>query len=262
MTRRLLFTVAALWAVPAHAASVATHAMVVAGQATPPPGGGVFDCGTSGPQPREGAFFGTGIPLPAEGYAYCNLSGAITNDAAPFGASFAAQAVTSAFNGGTANLTAQARSGFVDLGVQTSGTFDGAHDSRTYSYAEAAAYAIDRIPLPGAGSGTVQLRFDIDGSAAGSEFSDNLIYLNYQIGGGPIYTAFVGYAGRGRGRAYVPTLPGDPVAGFIVTPGAISGAVLDIPGSAPGDARQHGGDDGGPLCRQLHRQSSRRARQR
>ena len=225
----LPIVLASLLSAPAYGAGVSTHAMVVAGQAGAPPGAGQFACATSGPQTRESNFFNTGIPLPSEGYAYCNLAGAITNDAAPFGFSFSSEAVIAAFNGGNAELTAQARSGFVGMGVETTGAYDGAHDSNTYTYSEAAAYTLDRIMLPGSGSGALQLRFDIEGTATGSEFSDNLIYLNYQLGSGPIYTAFVGYAGRGTGRAYAPTVAGATVPGFTVTPGAISGTALDIP---------------------------------
>lgn len=90
MTRHLLFAAAFLWTAPVHAESVATHAMVVAGQASAPPGAGIFACGTGGPQPREAKFFGTGIPLPSEGYAYCLLSGAIDDAASPIGNSLVA----------------------------------------------------------------------------------------------------------------------------------------------------------------------------
>lgn len=215
---------------PASAAGqVASHAMVVAGQAGAAPGAGAFACATSGPQAREGAFFNTGIPLPAEGYGYCNLAGGIRDVTLPSGTALSSQGVTFAFNGGTAALAAQSRARFDGLGVQTQASFDGAHDSRTYSYAEAAAYAVDRIPLPGSGMGSLQVTFDIDGSAQGSQFSDTLIYLNYQFGNGPIYTAFVGYAGRDAARAYAPTVFASTVPGFSIAPGTIAGAASNIP---------------------------------
>lgn len=211
----------------ARASEVAAHAMVVAGQAAAPPGAGIFACHTSGPQVREAAFFGLGIPLPAEGYSYCNLAGGIDNRSRASGTTLASQSVNAAFNGGIAAMSADSRAGFDELGVQSLASFDGSHDSSTYTYSEAAAYSTDSIFLPGAGAGSVLLKFDIGGAAQGSDFSDTLIYLNYQLGGGPIYTAFVGRAGRGASLALAPT--GGPLTGFTLGPGSLSGSASDIP---------------------------------
>jgi len=108
---RISFLASALaFTFPAHATGTATHAMVVAGQAFG--GVGPFGCATSGPQARESGFFNTGVGLPTEGYASCHLAGGIANDSHTFGPSFSDEAVTSAFNGGSATLSAKARADF------------------------------------------------------------------------------------------------------------------------------------------------------
>lgn len=64
------------------------HAMVTSGQAGHP-GGGMFDCATSGPQAAMGQRFNTGVGLPTEGYAYCGLAGGIDTQSSTTGISVA-----------------------------------------------------------------------------------------------------------------------------------------------------------------------------
>jgi hypothetical protein len=195
--------------------------MVVSGQAHG--GVGSFGCATSGPQAMSGHWFGSAsVGLPTEGYASCNLSGGIQNISNPAGPSFAVQDVSNAFNGGLNTLSAAATAGFDKLGVKTAGSFTGETNSFTYHSGEAAAYSTDTLLLPGSGAGTIQLGFSIDGSAMSVGNSQTFIYLNYELGSGPIYTAFNAITSYGASSVNNPT--GGPMAGFTTAGASLSGS--------------------------------------
>jgi len=222
---RISFLASALaFTFPAHATGTATHAMVVAGQAFG--GVGPFGCATSGPQARESGFFNTGVGLPTEGYASCHLAGGIANDSHTFGPSFSDEAVTSAFNGGSATLSAKARADFGSLGVASDGAYTGTTDGFTYHGAEGAAYFTDSLTISGTGTYFMRMGFSVDGSAITAGSSQTLTYLNYQVGAGPIFSAFVAGAGGGSDRAVNPTGTGSGITmpGFTVAPDSVSGS--------------------------------------
>jgi hypothetical protein len=114
-----------------------------------------------------------------------------------------------------------ARADQTGLGVSSEGTYTGAVDAGTYRFAEAAAYTSDVIPLSGLGGTTIQLGWSIDGSASTTGSSQTLTFLNYQLGTGPIFSAFVGETGPNN-RAINPLV--GAVAGFSVGAGNISGS--------------------------------------
>ena len=206
----------------AQAASTSAHAMVVSGQAHG--GVGPFGCATSGPQAMEGRWFGSAsVGMPTEGYASCNLSGGIQNTSNPGGPSFAAQDVSHAFNGGLNTLSAAAKAGFDKLGVKTEGSFTGETNGFAYHAGEAAAYSTDTLLLPGSGAGTIQFGFSIDGSAMSVGNSQTFIYLNYELGAGPIYTTFSAVTSYGTSTVSNPTV-GGPVAGFTTAGASLSGS--------------------------------------
>ena len=206
----------------AQAASTSAHAMVVSGQAHG--GVGAFGCATSGPQAMEGHWFGSAsVDLPTEGYASCNLSGGIQNTSNPGGPSFAAQDVSHAFNGGVNTLSAAAKAGFDKLGVKTTGSFTGETNSFAFHDGEAAAYSTDTLLLPGSGAGTIQFGFSIDGSTMSVGNGETFIYLNYELGTGPIFTAFNAKTSYGTSHVTNPTT-GSPVAGFTTTGASLGGS--------------------------------------
>ena len=188
----------------AQAASTSAHAMVVSGQAHG--GVGPFGCATSGPQAMEGHWFGSAsVGLPTEGYISCNLSGGIQNTSNLAGASFATQDVSHAFNGGLNTLSSTATAGFDKLGVKTTGSFTGETNGFSYHSGEAAAYSTDSLLLPGSGAGTIQFGFSVDGSANSVGNSETFVYLNYELGGGPIFTAFNAITSYGTSSVSSPT---------------------------------------------------------
>ena len=206
----------------AQAASTSAHAMVVSGQAHG--GVGPFGCATSGPQAMEGHWFGSAsVGLPTEGYISCNLSGGIQNTSNLAGASFATQDVSHAFNGGLNTLSSTATAGFDKLGVKTTGSFTGETNGFSYHSGEAAAYSTDSLLLPGSGAGTIQFGFSVDGSANSVGNSETFVYLNYELGGGPIFTAFNAITSYGTSSVSSPT-GGGAVAGFTTAGASLSGS--------------------------------------
>ena len=206
----------------AQAASTSAHAMVVSGQAHG--GVGPFGCATSGPQAMEGHWFGSASNfLPTEGYAGCNLSGGIQNTSNLAGSSLAAQDVSHAFNNGLNTLSAAATAGFDKLGVKTTGSYTGETNSFAYHSSEAAAYSTDTLLLPGSGAGTIQFGFSVDGSAMSFGNSQTFVYLNYELDGGPIFTAFNAITSYGTSSVSSPT-GGGPVAGFTNAGASLSGS--------------------------------------
>lgn len=206
----------------ARASSTSAHAMVVSGQAHG--GVGPFGCATSGPQAMEGRWFGSAsVGMPTEGYASCNLSGGIQNTSNLAGPSLAGQDVSHAFNNGLNTLSAAATAGFDKLGVKTAGSFTGETNGFTYHAGEAAAYSTDSLLLPGSGAGTIQFGFSIDGSAMSVGNSQTFIYLNYELGSGPIYTAFNAITSYGTSSVTNPTGV-SPMAGFTTTGANLSGS--------------------------------------
>ena len=217
-------SLACIMANPAMATSTAAHAMTVSGLAGHP-GGGVFDCATSGPQPMSQHYFGSAtVGLPTEGYAYCGLAGGIQDTSNPNGISTAHQAVSNSFSGGLHTQTADATADFGVLKASSSGSYSGnATGGFAYHDGEAAAYSTDTIPLP-TGAKFVQIGLNIDGVASITGNSQILSILDYQINGGVIYGAFT--ADLVGTTAFVSGLNGTnsgDVAGFTVAPGSLSG---------------------------------------
>ncbi len=213
----------------AHATSTQAHAMVVSGSAGHP-GGGEFDCATSGPQPMEGKYFGSAsVGLPTEGYAYCHLAGGVQDTSNPHGISTANQSVTNAFAAGLHTQTATATADFGVLKAASNGSFTGSpYYGNEFHAGEAAAYSTDTLPVP-TGAASIQFGLTIDGSASVTGSSQTLTILDYQINGGVIYGAFEGVlpGGNSVGTAQGLTANGTgtgPVAGFTVGLGSLSGA--------------------------------------
>lgn len=222
----LLLGAAFLPAALAHAASTTAHAMIVSGVAGHP-GGGAFDCATSGPQAMTQKYFGSaGVGLPTEGYAYCGLAGGIDDSTSPTGPSTAHQAVTNSFSNGTHIQTADAVADFGVLKVSSTGSYTGdAIGGFAYHDGEAAAYSTDTLPTP-TGAKFVQFGITVDGSASTATTSQVLAQLAYQIDSNPIFTIFsaniLGSSASARGlnqdgSAFV------DLAGFTTGPGSLVG---------------------------------------
>lgn len=213
----------------ANATSTTAHAMVVSGSAQHP-GGGEFDCLTSGPQPLEQRYFGSAsVGLPTEGYAYCNLAGGIQDTSNSHGISTANESVTHAFAAGIHAQTATATADFGVLKAASNGSFTGSpYYGNEFHAGEAAAYSTDTLPVP-TGAAFVQFGLSIDGSASVTGTSQVLTILDYQIGNGPIYGAFEANLPGDNNLATARGLAADgtgtgPVAGFAVGLGSLSGA--------------------------------------
>lgn len=208
-------------------AQASAHAMVVAGHAGHI-GGGTFDCATSGPMPRELAFFNRGIGLPTEGYSYCGLAGGIQDLTGATRSGLAHQDVTWAFNKGVAVLSASAEAEIGVLGVKASGantaTSSGGFD---YAAAEGAAYFSDSVTYDGDGTQLIRFTFAFDGSAQVTGTGGQAVTLfNYKIGNDPIYAGIsAGVSGEGNiGSVRNPFgFAGDPIPGFTVGPGSYGG---------------------------------------
>jgi hypothetical protein len=207
----------------AHAQSTSAHAMVVGGHAQG--SGGPFACATSGPQAQEAHFFNTGIPLPTEGYAGCGLSGGIQNTTSATGPSMAQQAVIAAVNGGSTNLSANAKAGFDGLHVKSNATSTaGFTDAFTYAASEAAAYSTDTLNQAGSGAGFIYLGFSIDGSVTSVGNGQTQTFLDYQIGSGSIFTTFSAQTVDGTSTIISPTNAGGSLAGFSASGASLSGS--------------------------------------
>ncbi len=206
----------------AQAQSTSAHAMIVSGVAGHP-GGGVFDCSTSGPQAGVSARFNTGIGLPTEGYSYCGLAGGIKDTGSAAGISTAHQDLTNSFSNGTHLQTADATADFGILKVASTGSYGGdAIGGFAFHAGEGAAVSTDTLPTPGK---FVQLGFTIDGSANIAGNSQSLTIFNYQVNSGPIYSIFVSNV-IGYGTTTVRGFDGSSfvdLAGFTVTATSITG---------------------------------------
>ena len=222
----LLLGAAQILSVPAaQAASTSAHAMIVSGLAGHP-GGGTFDCATSGPQPMSQKYFGSAsVGLPTEGYAYCHLAGGIDDTSSASGISTAHEALTNSFSNGTHIQTADAVADFGVLKTSSNGSYTGdAIGGFAYHDGEAAAYSTDTLQAPG-GASFVQFGFTIDGAASVANNSQILSQFAYQIDSGPIFTIFsanlLGTTGSVRG------LDGSSfgdLAGYTVGAGSASGS--------------------------------------
>lgn len=214
--------------------------MTVSGNAGHP-GGGVFDCATSGPQPMSQKYFGSAsVGLPTEGYAYCNLAGGIKDTSNPSGISTAHQSVSNSFSGGLHTQTSDATADFGVLKVSSDGSYTGnAIGGFAYHDGEAAAYSTDTLPAP-AGARFFQFGMTVDGSASMATTSQILSLLAYQIDSGPIFTMFTADIIGNNNFSFVRGLNGsstENVAGYTVTPNSVSGSgtvysfLTDVTGS-------------------------------
>lgn len=220
-------TLAAISGGAAQATSTSAHAMIVSGVAEHP-GGGSFDCATSGPQPKEQKFFGSAsVGLPIEGYAYCNLAGGIDNVTNPNGISSAHQAVTHGFSNGVHDQKADAVADYGVLKVSSSGSYTGdAIGGFSYHDGQAAAYSTDTLPTPANGK-FFQFDMTIDGSASVVRTSQILSLLAYQVNDGPIFSMFVTNILGNGGIASVSGMDGNSISavpGFTVLPNSVSGS--------------------------------------
>lgn len=199
------------------------HAMVVAGLANHP-GGGLFDCATSGPQSRERAVFGTGVGLPTEGYSYCNLAGGISDVGGQLTSGTAYQSGTTGFPGssGIASLTATASAAINELHVSANGTNSAkSYSGGYYAGAEAAAYSSDKVTFDGTGQQLMRFEFALDGTMTQLGTSEGLLQFVYKIGSNPIYGGLYGHM---RGLDTVSMTGLGDLTGFSLTPGSISGS--------------------------------------
>lgn len=207
----------------AAAAATGVHVATVSGQAGNA-GGGLFACATSGPLPTT-SFYGSGIPIPAEGHAYCGLAGDIVDVSKAAGLSAASLSLSNTFNGALNTATADARAQEGALGVSASEAYGAGYvDSRSYMYSEAGAmFSDDDLDSGMTGLGYIRLRLDIDGAMAVTGNGDALTRLVYQINAEPIYTAFA--ATLGHGTSFIPNgLDNLPFSGFTTTPTSIAGS--------------------------------------
>lgn len=212
-------TIVATLSVPVQA-STTSHALTVAGRAQG--GVGPFGCATSGPQPQVRKFFSAAVGIPTEGHAGCNLSGSI-DDHSGAGATAAASSASRAFNNGTANLQATAHAGYDGIGTQAGGTFSGYTDGFSYHAAEGAAFVNDALTFTGgSGAGTVTFGFAIDGSMHAYGNTEAFTELNYQVGSGPIYSAFAAKLSYGTGSVRAFDTP--DFSGFTNTGTTIDGS--------------------------------------
>jgi hypothetical protein len=152
---------------PVPAGEIQAYAGAVAGFASG--GSGIFGCATSGP--TIAAPWYSGIGLPTEGFAACNLAGGIDNKFANNGTLTASQSVTGPAVTGTFSGSAQARAAYWDLGVAVAGSNSGG--SAPMVYRQTAAFAHFVVPLtlnsPGIASGTpgaVNFSFLVEGDMA------------------------------------------------------------------------------------------------
>jgi hypothetical protein len=204
-------------------AQAGAHAMVVTGLATHP-GGGAFDCATSGPQTRERTFFGTGVGLPTESYSYCNLAGGISDVSGAINSGAAYQSGSAGFPGdtGTASLVANASASINELHVSASGTNSAkAYGGAYYAGAEAAAYSSDKVIFDGTGQQLMRFEFSVDGAMTQVGTSEGLLRFAYQIGSDPIYGGLTGYL---RSTDTLSLSGQGDLTGFLLTPGSISGS--------------------------------------
>lgn len=185
---------------------------------------GPFACATSGPQAREGQFFGTGVPLPTEGYGGCNLAGGIQNATNPSGPTAASQVISAPLNGGTNALSTSAKADFTGLSAKADGSFTGTFtDAFTFASGEGAAYSTDTLTQAGSGLGFLSLGFTIEGSVLSSNNSQTQTFLDYQIDSGSIFRPFSINTVDGTSSVTSPTDAGGSLAGFTASGANVSG---------------------------------------
>ena len=214
-----LTSLAAALAGPALAGTTQVHAVTVSGQARG------ANCNTSGPT-SGAAFYGGGVAVPIGGLAACGLAGGIKDITGGDGPISAHLDVSNVFGGGLNTASADAVAQLGALGVSATEAYTGsANDNSTYLSAEAAASWSDKLDYGGAGMGYVEWDFDIDGvMTLGGLGGEAITYLNYQVGGGPIYTAFIGkLSSSADDFAINPTGVGE-LGGFAVTANSVAGA--------------------------------------
>ncbi len=202
--------------------STSAHAMIVSGNAQG--GSGPFGCATSGPQAGVSHFFGTGVGLPLEGYASCNLAGGINDTSTLVGPSTAHEALTNPFSNGIHTQTADATADFSTLKASSDGLYTGdAIGGFAYHAGEADAMSTDSLRAAPGGR-FIQMGFTIDGSASVVGNAQVQTLLNYQINSGPVFTLFVGNI-QGTSPPFVisGTNAGGSLAGFTITPHGYSG---------------------------------------
>jgi len=222
--RRIAFymTLAAMATSTAHAASTGAHAATISGTAGHP-GGGVFDCATSGPSAQTQKYFGSAsVGVPLEGYSYCGLKGGVQDTASSVGATAAHQVVSNTFGGGVHTQTADAVADFSVLKTSGSGSYAGsAIGGSSYHAGEAAAYSFETLPTP-TNAKFFSFGMAVDGNAYASTNSQVIANLIYQINSGPIYSMF-SLSLRGNGGTFIRAL-GSDLPGFSATSTSIVGS--------------------------------------
>lgn len=223
--------VLALTAGPA-AAGVRAYAGVVAGNAS---GSGGFACATSGPT-IAGPWF-AGLVLPTEGYAGCNLAGAIDDKSAAAGTVVSTMSASGPMAGGVGIFSgsADARAAVGALGVAAGGSASGG--SSTFTYRQSAAFAsfTDTWTLHSAGiaagtAGSLDLGFLIHGSMTSASVAPYTqqadvalgIRFNGSAGVWDSYAATLINQNLPFVRGGSTGLPG----GFTLAPGSLSGQAL------------------------------------
>lgn len=201
-------------------ASTTSHAMTTAGEAHNASGG--FACATASPDPIIRNAFTSGMGLPTEGYAFCNLSGSLVDNIAA-GTTSATSSASRAFNNGVANLTASAVADYDHIGAQSSAAFTGYTSGTAYHSSEGAAIIDDALTLAGAsGQGYVTFGFTVDGSLFAASNSEAQLYLMFSADGSSPQTAFAAVVQGGNGRFGAPYTPG--FAGFSADATTVSGS--------------------------------------
>ena len=218
-TRFIALTLSAVaLAGAAHAGTTQVHVVTASGRAAG------ANCNTSGPTPGA-AFYGSGVSIPAGGHAGCGLAGGIKDIAGGDGPISAHLDLSNVFGGGLNTASADAVAELGSLGVSAIEDYTGqAADNTTYLSAEAGASWSDMLDYGGTGMGYVEWAFDVEGvMTLGGMGGELLTYLNYQVEGGPIYTAFFGkLSSTADDFVTNPTGVGG-LTGFTVTPTSIIG---------------------------------------
>ncbi|WPB55210.1 PEP-CTERM sorting domain-containing protein [Xylophilus sp. GOD-11R] len=215
--------VLATWAAgSAQAASTAAHALTISGVAGHP-GGGIFDCATSGPSAQTLKYFGSAsVGVPTEGYSYCGLKGGVQDTTSSTGPSVAHQDVTNAFSNGTHTHTSDAVADFGVLKTSSRGSYGGnAIGGSAYHAGEAAAYSFETLPTP-TNAVFVSFGIAVHGTATASTNSQVITILDYQVNSGPIYSMFSANL-RGGGSASVRAI-GSDLPGFATSLSSIAGS--------------------------------------
>jgi hypothetical protein len=223
-------------ALPAHAApQLQTYAQAIGGQSaatfSPP-------CTTFGAPAPISSFFGSGgVGNPIGGNAACGVADDTHTSSAASGLLTDSATLSTTFNSGNNSFSGSASGNAQQgkVGAEAHGTLTGGTNSLLVDGAQAFGLFRESITATSATvangtAGKAVFGFTVDGSLkttnAATFVTTSDVEVMYKVGAGPTFTLFRSQANNSTVNPFLvaPTTPGNPIGGFIVGPGSISGS--------------------------------------